>query len=192
MRLPIYLYGHPVLRATAKPVDTDSISADELRKLIDDMFETMYAADGVGLAAPQVGKSLAMVVIDGSPIAEKMPECEGFKRVIINPELEILDGDPVGRDEGCLSIPGLSEEVKRVEHIRIKYLDRDLKPCEEEVSGFAARMVQHELDHLDGKMYTDRVSLMRKQMIRNKLNGIASGRITAEYPFRNAAPRRKR
>jgi len=181
-----------VLRAIAKPVDTESITTDELQKLIDDMFETMYAADGVGLAAPQVGKSIAMVVIDGSPIAEKMPECEGFKRVIINPELEILDGEPVGRDEGCLSIPGLSEEVKRVEHIRIKYLDRDLKPCEEEVTGFAARMVQHELDHLDGKVYTDRVSLMRKQMIRNKLNGIAAGRITADYPYRNAAPRRKR
>lgn len=191
MRLPIYLYGHPVLRATASPIDT-SVPHPELKQLIDDMFETMYASDGVGLAAPQIGKSLAMVVIDGQPLAEKFPECEGFRRTIINPELEILDGDPIGRDEGCLSLPGLSEEVKRVEHIRIKYLDADLKPCEEELSGFAARITQHELDHLIGKVYTDRINLMRKQLIKNKLNGIAAGRITPEYPYRCASPRRKK
>ncbi len=188
MRLPIYLYGHPVLRAVAAPVDT---SDPALPELIDNMFETMYASDGVGLAAPQIGKSIAMVVIDGSPLAERFPECEGFKRIIINPELEILDGEEVARDEGCLSLPGLSEEVRRVEHIRLRYLDRDLKPCEEEVSGFAARIVQHELDHLDGKVYTDRVNLMRRQLIRNKLNNIAAGRTTPEYPYRTAPKRRK-
>lgn len=145
-----------------------------------------------GLAAPQIGKSIALVVIDGQPLAERFPECEGFKRTIINPELEILDGDEVGRDEGCLSLPGLSEEVKRVEHIRLRYLDGDLQPREEEISGFAARIVQHELDHLMGKVYTDRVNLMRRQLIKGKLNNIATGRTTPEYPFRTAAPRRKR
>lgn len=191
MRLPIYLYGHPVLRAKASPVDVDAIPAEELQTLIDNMFETMYASDGVGLAAPQIGKSIQLVVVDGDPLGEKCPECQGFKRTIINPTLEILDGEPVGRDEGCLSIPGLSEEVKRVEHIRLTYLDRDLKEQTEEITGFAARMVQHELDHLDGKVYTDRISLMRKQMIRNKLNNIASGRVSPEYPFRTASPRRR-
>lgn len=191
MRLPIYLYGHPVLRAKAAPVDVDAIPAEELQTLIDNMFETMYASDGVGLAAPQIGKSIQLVVVDGDPLGEKCPECQGFKRTIINPALEILDGEPVGRDEGCLSIPGLSEEVKRVEHIRLTYLDRDLKEQTEEITGFAARMVQHELDHLDGKVYTDRISLMRKQMVRNKLNNIASGRVSPEYPFRTASPRRR-
>lgn len=190
MRLPIYLYGHPVLRAVAAPVDTATPDPD-LSELIANMYETMYASDGVGLAAPQIGKSIALVVIDGSPLAERFPECEGFKRTIINPELEILDGEEVGRDEGCLSLPGLSEEVKRVEHIRLKYLDGDLKPCEEEISGFAARIVQHELDHLIGKVYTDRVNLMRRQLIKNKLNNIAAGRTTPEYPYRTS-PRKKK
>lgn len=190
MRLPIYLYGHPVLRAVAAPIDPANPDP-ALPALIDSMYETMYASDGVGLAAPQVGKSIAMVVIDGSPLAENFPECEGFKRTIINPELEILDGDEIGRNEGCLSIPGISEEVKRVEHIRIKYLDGNLQPREEELTGFAARIVQHELDHLQGKVYTDRVSLMRRQLIRNKLNNIAAGRNTPEYPYRTA-PRRKK
>ncbi len=189
MRLPIYLYGHPVLRATAAPLDPEAFSPEELQTLIDNMFETMYASDGVGLAAPQIGKSIRLVVVDGDPLAEKCPECKGFKRTIINPTLEILSGDPVGRDEGCLSIPGLSEEVKRVEHIRLTYLDRDLKEQTEEITGFAARMVQHELDHLEGKVYTDRISLMRKQMIRNKLNNIASGRVAPDYPFRAARRR---
>lgn len=191
MRLPIYLYGHPVLRAVAAPVDTRTPDP-ALKELIENMYETMYSSDGVGLAAPQIGKSIALVVIDGQPLAERFPECEGFKRTIINPELEILDGDEVGRDEGCLSLPGLSEEVKRVEHIRLRYLDGDLQPREEEISGFAARIVQHELDHLMGKVYTDRVNLMRRQLIKGKLNNIATGRTTPEYPFRTAAPRRKR
>lgn len=191
MRLPIYLYGHPVLRAVAAPIDVQAPDPT-LKELIENMYETMYSSDGVGLAAPQIGKSIALVVIDGQPLAERFPECEGFKRTIINPELEILDGDEVGRDEGCLSLPGLSEEGKRVEHIRLRYLDGDLQPREEEISGFAARIVQHELDHLMGKVYTDRVNLMRRQLIKGKLNNIATGRTTPEYPFRTAAPRRKR
>lgn len=191
MRLPIYLYGHPVLRALAQPVDT-SAPADDLSELVDNMFETMYASDGVGLAAPQIGRSIALVVIDGQPLADKFPECDGFKRVVINPQLEILDGPETARDEGCLSLPGLSEEVRRVEHIRLRYLDRDLTPRDEELTGFAARIVQHELDHLIGKVYTDRVNVMRRQLIRNKLNNIAAGRTTPDYPFRTAAPRRRK
>ncbi|MCM1028235.1 MAG: peptide deformylase [Pseudoflavonifractor sp.] len=190
MRLPIYLYGHPVLRAKAQPIDTAAMPAAELQTLIDNMFDTMYASEGVGLAAPQVGKSIRLVVVDGDALADKCPECAGFKRTFINPVLEILDGDPIGRDEGCLSIPGLSEKVDRVEHIRISYLDRNLNEQSEELFGFAARMVQHEFDHLEGKVYTDRVNLMRKQLIRNKLNGIANGKITPEYPFRTASRRK--
>lgn len=192
MRLPIYLYGHPVLRAVADKIDTSSAPSQELKELIDNMYETMYASDGVGLAAPQIGRSIAMVVIDAQPLAENFPECDGFKRTIINPELEILDGEEIGRDEGCLSLPGLAEDVKRVEHIRIKYLDGDFRHCEEEVSGFAARVVQHELDHLIGKVYTDRINLMRRQLIKGKLNAIATGRNTPDYPFRTAPVRKKR
>ena len=104
MRLPIYLYGHPVLRAVAAPIDVQAPDPT-LKELIENMYETMYSSDGVGLAAPQIGKSIALVVIDGQPLAERFPECEGFKRTIINPELEILDGDEVGRDEGCPQPP---------------------------------------------------------------------------------------
>ena len=141
MKLPVYLYGHPVLREISEEIDT---TYPDLKELVANMYETMYASDGVGLAAPQIGRNDRIVVIDASPLAENFPECDGFKRTLINPEIEILDGDQISRSEGCLSLPGLSEDVKRVEHILLKYLDKDFQPHEEEISGFAARVVQHE------------------------------------------------
>ena len=187
MNLPIYLYGHPVLREVADDVTPDY---PELKKLIDDMFDTMYASEGVGLAAPQIGKSIRLVVIDADPVAESFPDCAGKKLVLINPEIEILDGDKVSRAEGCLSLPGLSEDVKRVENIRLNWLDENFEEHEEEISGFLARIVQHECDHLDGMVYTDHISPIRKQMIRRKLLNIAEGRIRCEYPVR-FAPRKR-
>ncbi len=128
MKLPVYLYGHPVLREISEDITPDYPG---LKQLVADMFETMYASDGVGLAAPQIGRNDRIVVIDASPVAENFPECDGWKKALINPEIEILDGDMVSRSEGCLSLPGLSEDVKRVEHIRLRWLDEDFQPHEE-------------------------------------------------------------
>ena len=111
MKLPVYMYGHPVLRKVAEDVPDDF---EGLQKLVDDMFETMYDSEGVGLAGPQIGKSIRLVVIDADPVADTFPECAGRKLVLINPEVEVLDGDPVSRSEGCLSLPGIAEDVKRV------------------------------------------------------------------------------
>ena len=155
------------------------------------MFETMYASEGVGLAAPQIGRNDRIVVIDASPVAENFPECDGWKKVLINPEIEILDGEKISRSEGCLSLPGISEDVKRVEHIRLCWLDEDMQPHQEEISGFLARIVQHECDHLEGMLYIDHISPIRKQLIRSKLNNILTGRIRCDYPVKYA-PRRKK
>lgn len=187
MKLPIYIYGHPVLRRETKPVEKDY---PELQKLVDDMFETMYAAEGCGLAAPQVGLSIRLVVIDVDVLKEDNPECAGRKLVLINPEMEVLDGDANTRSEGCLSLPGLSENVSRVEHIRLKWFDENFTPHEEEMTGFLARCVQHELDHLEGKVYMDHVSATRKLLIRNKLRNLADGKFNCNYRVKTAARRR--
>jgi len=188
MKLPVYLYGHPVLREISEPVGEDY---PDLKKLVADMFETMYASDGVGLAAPQVGRNIELVVIDADPVSDTFPECKGRKLVIINPDLEILEGEKISRSEGCLSLPGISEDVKRVEHIRLKWLDEDMKPHEEEISGFLARIIQHELDHLDGHLYIDHISPMRRQFLRTKLRNIIEGKTRCDYPVKYA-PRKKK
>ena len=187
MKLPVYLYGHPVLRNVSEPVDT----ADPgLRELVADMFETMYASEGVGLAAPQIGRNIRLVVIDADPLADSFPECAGRRFELINPVIEVLDGDRISRAEGCLSLPGLSENVPRTEHIRLRWLDGDFQPHEEEISGFLARLVQHEYDHLIGKLYIDHISPIRKQLIKGKLNNIISGRTRCDYPVKYA-PKKK-
>lgn len=188
MNLPIYLYGHPVLREIADDVTPDY---PDLKTLIANMFETMYTSEGVGLAAPQIGKSIRLVVIDADPVAESFPDCAGKKLVLINPEIEVLDGDKVTRAEGCLSLPGLSEDVKRVENIRLNWLDENFVEHEEVITGFLARIVQHECDHLEGMVYIDHISPIRKQMIRRKLANIVEGRVSCEYPVRYAPRRRK-
>ena len=187
MKLPVYLYGHPVLRNKCKDVTPEY---PELKKLLADMFETMYASEGVGLAAPQIGRNDRIVVIDASPVAESFPECEGRVMTLINPEIEVLDGDSVTRSEGCLSVPGLSENVSRVENIRLKWLDENFKQHEEVITGFLARIVQHECDHLDGTLYIDRISPIRKQLIKGKLNSILTGRTACDYPVRYAPKKR--
>ena len=188
MKLPVYLYGHPVLRNISQPVKADY---PDLKMLVANMFETMYTSEGVGLAAPQIGRNDRIVVIDSDPVGETFPECVGRKFTLINPEITILDGDPVSRAEGCLSLPGLSENVSRVEHILLKWVDEDFNSHEEELSGFLARIVQHECDHLEGKLYIDHISLIRKQLIRTKLHNIVEGRIRCEYPVKFAPKKRK-
>ncbi|MCM1077614.1 MAG: peptide deformylase [Bacteroides sp.] len=187
MRLPVYLYGHPVLRKIAAPISEDY---KDLKALVDDMYATMYASEGVGLAAPQIGRSERIVVIDADPVKDSFPECAGRKLTLINPEIEILDGDAVSRDEGCLSLPGLSEKVSRVEHIRLRWMDENFDLHDEEISGFLARIVQHECDHLEGKLYIDHISMIRKQLIKGKLNNIIAGKTRCDYPVKYA-PKKK-
>lgn len=179
MLLPIYLYGHPVLRA-----ETEEITPDypELKKLIDDMWETMYNSEGVGLAAPQIGKSIRLIVLDGGVLGEDFPECKDSKMVLINPELDVIeDMEPISRTEGCLSVPGLSENVKRVEHVRLNWLDENFVEHEKEFTGFLSRIIQHEYDHLEGQVYTDHIAPIRKQLIRSKLSNIAKGKVKCDY-----------
>lgn len=179
MILPVYLYGHPVLREEAEDIEKDY---PDLQKLVKDMFETMYYTDGVGLAAPQIGKSIAVIVIDGSPLAEDFPECKDSKMVIINPQMDIIEDEPeVLRNEGCLSLPGLSEGVKRTEHIRLNWLDENFEEHEQEFKGYLARIIQHEYDHLLGVVYTDHIAPIRKQLIKNKLNNMTRGKVKCAY-----------
>lgn len=188
MILPIYLYGNPVLRKSAEPVAEDT-DREALAGLISDMWETMENSEGVGLAAPQIGKSLQLVVLDGSSLAEKYPECENSRMCLINPELAPAeDAELVSLDEGCLSLPGLSESVKRPDRITLSWLDENLQPHSGEFHGFLARIIQHECDHLIGKVYTDRISPIRKQLIKSKLGAIAKGRISCDYRTK-AAPK---
>ncbi len=186
--LKVYLYGHPVLRRLS-----DDIAPDypDLKKLIADMYDSMYASLGVGLAAPQIGRNDRIVVIDASPLAEDFPECEGRKFTLINPRVEVLDGDKVTRSEGCLSLPGLSENVPRVEKIRLTWVDEDFNPHEEVMEGFLARVVQDECAHLEGKLYIDHISPIRKQLISSKLRNIMSGKTRCDYPVVYAPKHRK-
>jgi peptide deformylase len=178
MIYPIVIYGHPVLRKIASDVDKEY---PELQKLIDDLFETMYFSEGIGLAAPQIGKSVRIFVIDGKPYEEDEPELANFKRVFINARITEKNGDSVPMNEGCLSIPGLREEVLRPSHIRITYFDENWNPCDEVFEGYKARIIQHEYDHLDGILFTDKTSLLRRRLIKGKLTAISKGRFEADY-----------
>lgn len=179
MILPVYIYGHPVLRRATEEVPE---SMEGLSTLIENMWETMYHSEGVGLAAPQIGKSLRLIVIDASPVADSFPECKDAKMVLVNPELEVIaDTAPIGRDEGCLSLPGMSENVKRVEHVRLRWKDENFVEHEQEFTGFLSRIIQHEYDHLEGTVYTDRVTPIRKQLIKNKLSNLTKGKFSCDY-----------
>lgn len=188
MKLPVYMYGHPVLRGQSKEIDA---TYPELSTLISNMYETMYHSEGVGLAAPQIGLNIRLVVIDADPVAETFPECAGRKMTLINPRIDVLDGEEVKRTEGCLSLPGIAEDVKRVEHIRLTWHDADFKEHTEEISGFLARIVQHECDHLEGRVFIDHLSPIRRQLIRNKLNNIVEGKTRVDYPAKFAPRKRK-
>lgn len=187
MRLPVYLYGHPVLRKIAAPVTPDY---EGLKELVEQMYSTMYDSEGVGLAAPQIGRSDRIVVIDADPVKDSFPDCAGRKLTLINPEIEILGDEEVSREEGCLSLPGLSEKVSRVENIRLRWVDENFQPHDEVITGFLARIVQHECDHLEGKLYIDHISMIRKQLIKGKLNNIIAGKTRCDYPVKYAPKKR--
>lgn len=186
MTYPIYVYGHPVLRKIAEDIDKDY---PDLQQLIDDLFETMYKSEGVGLAAPQTGKSVRIFVIDGTPVSDDIPELSGFKKAFINAHISERSGEIQPMSEGCLSIPNLREEVNREAYVRIQYYDPDWIFHDESYEGYIARVIQHEYDHLDGILFTDRVSPLRKRLIRGKLNAISKGKFEAEY--RTVLPRQK-
>lgn len=178
MILPIYLYGQPVLRKEAEDVPADY---PELKALVSNMFETMYHAEGVGLAAPQVGLSLQLLVIDASVLKEDFPECAGFKRVMINPDIYEESEETTLLEEGCLSIPGIHERVTRAKSIRVRYQNENGETFDEAIDGFAARVVQHECEHLDGNLFIDNCSAIRKQLIKKKLNNIIKGTARCSY-----------
>ena len=179
MILPIYLYGHPVLRKVSEDITKDY---HDLKTLIANMWETMYDSEGIGLAAPQIGLNIRLIVIDVDVLADTFPELKGVKFTLINPRLEVLDdGEVKSRDEGCLSLPGIGESVKRTEKVRLTWLDEDFNPHDEVFEGYLSRVIQHEYDHLDGKMFVDRLSSLRKQMIKKKLIAMSKGNFSAHY-----------
>ena len=184
MILPIYIYGHPVLRKEAKDIDSSYPNLDEL---IDNMFETMYNAEGVGLAAPQVGLDDRLFVIDLSPLAdEENPEYKDLKKVFINAHITSRSGDIASVEEGCLSIPGINESVPREDTIEIEYLDEKLEAHKETFTGFTARVIQHEYDHIDGILFVDRISAIRKRLIKAKLANMSKGKVSCHYNVRTA------
>jgi peptide deformylase len=178
MVYPIVVYGHPVLRKVAQAIEKDF---PDLNQLIADLFETMYHADGLGLAAPQIGKSIRIFVIDGKPAAEDEPALANFKKAFINPQISEKSGELVLMTEGCLSIPALREEVNRESHIRITYYDEEWNFHDEVYEGYIARVIQHEYDHLDGIMFTDKVNPLRKRLLKSKLTAISKGKFEADY-----------
>jgi peptide deformylase len=187
MILPIVAYGDPVLRKRAKNIEPGEL---DVKKLSEDLFETMYSSSGIGLAAPQVGQSVRMFVVDGTGIDEdekeedKDPSLVGFKKVFLNPEILEEDGDEWAFEEGCLSIPGIRAEIYRPEVVVIRYFDTDWNEHEEEYDGMAARIIQHEYDHLEGKLFTDYLSPLKRQLLKKKLGDITKGKVDVEYRMR--------
>lgn len=184
MILPIYIYGQPVLRKVAEDIPADYPNLDEL---IRDMFETLVESDGVGLAAPQIGMSIRVVVIDLDVLSDELPEYKDFRKAYINPHiLEYDDTNTETMEEGCLSFPAIHEKVTRPTRIRVSYMDADMKPHDEWVDGYLARVMQHEFDHLEGKVFVDRISPLRKQLIKSKMRALLQGRYRCGYKTKAA------
>ncbi|WP_295118218.1 peptide deformylase [uncultured Chitinophaga sp.] len=186
MILPIVAYGHPVLREVAKDITPEY---PDLEKLIANMWETMYGSSGVGLAAPQINRAIRLFVIDSEQIFENMEEDEkkeyagekGVKQVFINAHIVDTDGDDWAYNEGCLSIPKIREDVYRPETVRIRYVDEQFQPHEETFTGITARVIFHEYDHIDGKLFIDHLKPLKKRMLKSKLDDISKGKIRVDY-----------
>ncbi len=178
MIYPIVIFGAEVLRKPSVELTADY---PDLKKLIEDMFLTMDAADGCGLAAPQIGKNIRLFVVDCSAMADEDPKCEGFRKAFINPTIYEVSEETILWNEGCLSVPGLHEDVRRPEVIRMRYLDEQFVEHDEEFDGFRARAIQHEYDHLEGKIFVDRLSPLRRQLLKSKLVGMSKGKYRCAY-----------
>ena len=179
MILSIYTYGQQALRKVSVDIDAEY---PNLKELIANMFETLTASDGVGLAAPQIGKDIRLAAIDLDVLAEEYPEYKDFRKAYINPHIvEYDDSEMESMEEGCLSLPGIHEPVKRPTRIRVKYVDEDFNEHDEWVEGYLARVMQHEFDHLDAKLFIDRVSPFRRQLINGKLKNLLQGKFRCGY-----------
>ncbi|MCB9187667.1 MAG: peptide deformylase [Flavobacteriales bacterium] len=187
MVLPIYAYGSPVLREETEEIEEGT----DISKLLEDMFETMYDSQGVGLAAPQIGKALRLFIVDASPFAEDEPENEeeaknleilkNFKKVFINPIIEEEEGKEWAFSEGCLSIPNIREDVTRKSVVTISYFDENWEFHEEKFAGIAARIIQHEYDHIEGVLFTDYLNPLKKRLLKRKLEDISKGKVKVGY-----------
>ena len=184
MIYPITVYGDPILRKVTNDMD---LNTEGIQKLTEDMFETMHNAEGVGLAAPQIGLSMRVFVVDLSPLGDDEPLLKDFKKAFINPHIIEKEGEKILMDEGCLSLPGLREDVLRYDTIRIRYFDVDWNEYDEVYSGYAARVLQHEYDHLDGILFIDYCTPLKKRLLKRKLSDISKGNVTTSYRIK--APR---
>lgn len=194
MILPIVAYGDPVLKREADEISEDYEKLDEL---IDNMFETMYSAQGVGLAAPQIGKSIRLFIVDASPFGEDEDDPEAlkvrdFKEVFINAEIVESKGEKWDFQEGCLSIPNIRENVAREPEITISYYNRDWELVEKTFDGYAARIIQHEYDHIDGILFTDYLNPLKKRMLKGKLKDISKGDVSVNYKMKFPLAKNKR
>ncbi len=180
MIYPIVAYGDPVLRKVAQNIDKEGNI--DIKKLVEDMFETMHAANGIGLAAPQIGLSLRLFVVDGSGTEDE--EIKDFKQVFINAQLLNEEGEKWAFEEGCLSIPNIREDVMRPAKLRIRYHDLDWNLHEEEYEGMKARVIQHEYDHIQGVLFIDHLSGLRKRLLKAKLNNISKGEVKVDYKMK--------
>lgn len=185
MVLPIVAYGHTVLRKVAHEIDKDY---PNLPKLIEDMWETMYASNGVGLAAPQVNRDIRLFVMDSAQIFvnrdeddETYPDGPGIKQVFINPEVQELHGDDWAYNEGCLSIPKIREDIYRAEEVTITYHDEDFRQHTKKFSGISARIILHEYDHIEGKLFIDYLSPLKRKLLKRKLDDISRGAVQVDY-----------
>lgn len=188
MLLSIYAYGQPVLRKVAKPITAEYKGLEEL---IDNMWETMYHANGVGLAAPQIGKSIRLFVVDTIQMMEEGEEDQGIKEVFINAEKVDEAGEPWAYEEGCLSIPDIRGEVDRPEQVKIRYQNAEFEEKEVILTGLNARVVQHEYDHIDGVLFTEHLKPVKKQLIRRKLENIRKGKAKVEYKMSFAVAKKR-
>lgn len=181
MKYPVTVYGDPLLRKKAKKIDKDY---PDLAQVIENLWETMYYSDGVGLAAPQVGLSIRMFVVDASSGAEEEPELENFKKVFINPEIIETTGEDWVFNEGCLSLPEIREDVIRPDEVTIRWYDENFEAHEEKFKGFAGRVIQHEYDHLEGILFIDYLSPLRKRLLKGKLTNISKGKVLPHYKIK--------
>lgn len=175
MIYPIVVYGSPILRLVAKEIRREDYP--NLNNLISDMFDTMYKSDGMGLAAPQIGKSIRIFVVDATSLSDEDPSLSDFKKVFINPHLQLLGEEDIAMNEGCLSLPKIREDVYRSNKVKITYYDENWNYFEEEYEGLKARVIQHEYDHLDGVLFVDKINPLRKKLLRGKLNDISKGKV---------------
>ncbi|HEY9047799.1 MAG TPA: peptide deformylase [Ohtaekwangia sp.] len=177
MIYPIVMYGDPVLRQKAKDLEQGT----DLKQLTEDMFETMHAANGIGLAAPQIGKSIRLFIVDGTELDEEEEDMTDFKKVFVNPQILEETGTPWEFEEGCLSIPNIREKVSRKEQLTIRYYDENWTLHEEEYDGMKARIIQHEYDHIEGKLFVDYLPPLKKRLLKGKLADISKGKVDTEY-----------